>query len=139
MDNCHIVLTKSIMAGLDLFDASDIEVDAQARVGTIQLDPPLHNAKLRVTSAETAIVINLGAQGADGDRDYRGLLLLFVGSDEETPCVLADEDGNLHPGLPAAPTEDTEKQYVVRWKAEDGLWTIGPVGRSPSGWPLLNT
>jgi hypothetical protein len=138
--NLALTIGKPVMSGLDLHVASDVSVDVLSRVGTIQLDPPLHTVTLRL-HAETVLVINLGMQGGDGERDFRDLTVIHVDAEgQESPCVLANADGDLHPGLPASVSPDAEQQYVVRWEVDldPPRWHIAPVGRSPSGWPLLN-
>ncbi|GAA5948968.1 hypothetical protein JCM21900_003157 [Sporobolomyces salmonicolor] len=121
-----------------------VSPDESSPLGTLQLDPSLHDISIRFTSPASVgkiIIAPSVSQTRDG-RPTFGFSNVTLRVGDEEPFVLADADGNLYPSQeptivlrPTDPPQDAPAQWVVG--REGGMWKADGLERGEKDYPVL--
>lgn len=113
-------------------------------LGTLQLDPDLHNVRVRFSSPNSIgkiVLAPLLTEDAAGQRSFGFSQLSFqAGSDE--PFVLVDAEGRIHdPRAPEAVSSPRDaEQHLARQLVlsfADGRWKLDGLARGEKDYPVL--
>ncbi|GAA5891380.1 hypothetical protein JCM5296_006506 [Sporobolomyces johnsonii] len=118
--------------------------DESSPLGTLQLDPSLHDVSIRFTSPASVgkiVVAPSVSQTSDGRPSF-GFSNVTLQVGDEEPFVLADADGNLYqpqePKIvlrPSDPPQDAPAQWVIG--REEGKWKADGLERGEKDYPVL--